>query len=46
MLKSGSIDFNIVLFEKDWPINMSSLYKRCTDIANFRNCRVGSIIIT
>lgn len=46
VLKGATIDFNIVLFENDWPINMNSLYKRCTEIARFRACRLGSITIT
>lgn len=46
ILKGTTIDFNIVLFENNWPIHMRSLYKKCAEIAKFRVCRVGSIIIT
>lgn len=45
ILKGATIDFNIVLFENR-PINRSSLYKRCAEIAKFRACRMGSITIT
>lgn len=46
ILKGATIDFNIVLFENSWPINRSSLYKRCAEIAKFRACHMGSITIT
>lgn len=46
ILNGAIIDFNIVLFENDLPLNMTSLHERCTEIAKFKACRVGSIIIT
>lgn len=46
ILKGTVIDFNIALFESGCPINRSSLYKRCAEIAKFRTCCVGTIIIT
>lgn len=45
ILKGSAMDFNIVLFESNWPINKNSLYKRCAEIAKFRTCRMGTIII-
>lgn len=46
VLKRGAIDYDIVLFEQNSPINMDSLYKRCTEIAKFRAYRLGSINVT
>lgn len=44
-LDKETIKFDIVLFDKQYPINKESLDERCSEIANFRKYRIKTITI-